>query len=76
MPGLCWVVPGLRTLPVLGLFLVPVLGVVLGVVPVPGVNCGVVPVPGVVEGEVVPLPGIVEVFGVVPLIGEGLVGFI
>jgi hypothetical protein len=51
---------------VLGLFLVPVLGVVLGVVPVPGV----------VEGEVVPLPGIVEVFGVVPLIGEGLVGFI
>lgn len=39
------VVPGLRTVPVLGLVFVPVLGAV--------------------EGEVVPLPGIVELFGVV-----------
>jgi hypothetical protein len=45
------------------LFLVPVLGAVLGVGVEPGVNGGVVTVPGAVEGGVVPLPGIVEVFG-------------
>jgi hypothetical protein len=62
---------------VLGFILVPLLGVVLGVVPVLGVICGIVPVPGVtggrIDGEVVPLPGIVEVFGGVPLVGDGAV---
>ena len=43
----------------------PGVGVVPGLRTVPVLGLVFVPVRGVVEGEVVPLPGIVELFGVV-----------